>query len=164
MDIVTFAEQFLSRVDTLPVQYERDFNSTTRRHSYLSKKPAVAIVEVTLRQLYGSPKSSKCKISRTEPTICKLRREGASMLGCQEKGVTLVRDGKVLADDDVVLATTGGLSIYVFDKQSWCPTSSTLDTEFRREFCELLRRHGQTKAELLADNFLAEYSNWLRDH
>lgn len=163
-DIVTFARQFLAKLAPLPIQYEETYNAPTRRTTPASgaaRKPTVSVVNVTLKRLHGKSGVTHVKLSRTEPTLVKLRREASSLLGCDVAQVVLVQDGKVLADGDVAaVASNAALPVYVFGRQSLFESPS-LDNEFRREFIDLLKKYRQTHPAFLADRFLESYSDWL---
>ena len=79
------------------------------------------------------------------------------MLACAEAQTVLVKDGRVLGDDNVALATSSDTPVYVFNRRDW--SRASLPAEFRTDLARLLSEYGLPGT--LADRFLAEYSNWL---
>jgi hypothetical protein len=161
-DSIEFAEQFLGKLSKLPIQYDRTYNSNTSKPSHSNmKKPTVSIIEVTLKRLHGQLTTTTVKLSRTESSLVKLRREASSTLGCEESAVILVQDGQVLGDADVSLVCKNPkMPVYIFDRREWEEIDAKLGDEFRDEFVELLKKYGQTNPERISDKFLSEYTKW----
>lgn len=165
-----------NRINVLPIKYELDYNDPTAIANLKKKKSAISagearkqnilIREVTLRALDGR-KVTRVKLSHTDRNLNKLVREGASLLGCPEAAVILVRRGRVLghADETVVqhIVAEATSPIYCFDRCKMNTERIILDDAFKLEFAKLLQAFipDQRKTSSVVEGFMNTYQAWL---
>lgn len=163
MDIVSFAEQFLDKLEKLPPKYSPEYNAPPRRVAPTgtavagsSRKASVRVVEVALKDLQRGV-VVRTRLSRTEPTLGKLRREASQMLSCPMDCVRLVQQGRVLGDEHVedVAALAASVPVYVFDSREW-QQRGLHDGALKADLVALLDRYHVPEPDKLATQFIKD--------
>lgn len=167
MDIVSFAEQFLGKLDKLPSKYSLDYNAPQKQADTAgtaapgaSRRAAVRIAEVTLKDLRGCA-AVRTKLSRTEPTLAKLRNEASQMLSCPVDSVSMVQQGRLLRDEhaEEVATLAPSAPVYVFDSREW-RQKGLYSAAFKTDLINLLKRYNTPSPDSLASQFIASLPQW----
>ncbi len=135
-EIHTFAKQFLERLASLPIKYGIDYNapqgqgvskgqSTSKGASSASRsaKATVQVMEIALKSITKGITATG-RISRTEPTLQRLRQMAANLLDCPLEAVVLVQNGRVQQLNDVSAVVASSQPVYIFDNREWTGANS----------------------------------------
>lgn len=158
----------MAKLSGYPVKYTLDYNAPLKRTNvggkYGEGKVAAGNVEARLKSLEQPTKTTQIKISRVEASLSKVRKEAAKLLGCREDQAVLVKEGKVLKDEDVeIVRSSADLPVYIFNNENWSSQQlPILNGSFKKELVSLLKRYKVGEAEFVADRFLSDFPSWIQ--
>lgn len=109
MSAVQFATDFRAKIAKLPILYASNYNGNVSKWVppvnavdaiSVSNKPAVSMIQVTLRHLdvpTGEIREIQTRLSRTEKSITRVLQEASELVHCEASDVVLILDGRVLS-------------------------------------------------------------------